>query len=113
VEVLQNLRALPGRSGPRLLPELIKTFFAEEPQRRAELERLASERDATALAHAAHSFAGSSAVIGARESRQVLLALEKAALAQDWDEVAKCLRDIRATGERLRSAFAELEAILA
>ena len=112
VEVLQNLRALPGRSGGRLLPELVKNFFVEEPQRRAELERLASDRDATALAQAAHAFAGSSAVIGARESRHVLLALEKAALAQDWAEVGNCLRDVRSSGERLRAAFAELEASL-
>ncbi|HYD85313.1 MAG TPA: Hpt domain-containing protein, partial [Opitutus sp.] len=111
LNVLEALRSVPGRNGPNLVPELVKAFCCEEPQRHAELERLAAGRESRALAHAAHAFAGSSAVIGAHNSRRALLALERAARGEDWDEVAQRLREVHEAGERLRAAFTSLEEI--
>lgn len=109
LKVLENLRALPGRNGPRLVPEILELFCREEPERRAGLGRLVEQRDAVELAKAAHAFAGSSAIVGARAARQALLALERAARAEAWDEIPRLLAEVNAAGARLREALLAIE----
>ena len=109
VSVLENLRGVPGREGSRLVPELVATFCREEPERQAALGRLLTARNGAALAQLAHAFAGSAAIIGAREMRETLLTLERAALAGEWAAIPRLLEELNATGRRLETTFPLVE----
>ena len=85
---LDRLRALPGRNGGSLLPELIAVFLSETPrllERLAELERM-RERDEFALL--AHRLAGSAVNLGGTAMREAGLELEQAARRGDWNAVS-------------------------
>ncbi|HYP17537.1 MAG TPA: PAS domain S-box protein, partial [Opitutus sp.] len=109
--VLQALKGLPHQPGARRMPELVREFCLDERTRRAELERLADAREGASLAHLAHAFAGSSAIIGAHESRQALLALERAAREGRWADIPRLLSDVNAAGERLQAALPLVEQV--
>ncbi len=107
LRVLESTRALPGRSGPSLLPELVAMFLREEPARLDECARFAAERRAVDLAHAAHTLAGSCANLGAHAMRAAALAVERAAQAGTWNDVPERLALLRTESARLRAALAQ------
>ena len=98
----QDLRKLPGRHGPSLLPEMIAAFLTEESSRRAAYRQHAVDRAGAALAEAAHRLAGSCTSIGALTMARVALDLEGAATAGNWSEVAVQLDVLDAASARLQ-----------
>ena len=109
VNLLESMRALPGRTGPTLLPELIEIFRRDEAVRPGELAQLAAKQDGFATARAAHGFAGSCAVVGARELRAAVMAVEKAALAGEWPRMPVLFAAVETARERARAALARME----
>ncbi|HVU24578.1 MAG TPA: PAS domain S-box protein [Opitutus sp.] len=108
--LLENMRRLPGRTGPSLLPELLAIFRRDAAVRPDELTRLAETRDGAGLARAAHAFAGSCAVIGARALRAAAMALEQAALAEDWERLPDLLAAMRTARENVDRALDQFDA---
>jgi PAS domain S-box-containing protein len=107
--VLEQLRGLPGRNGPALLPELVAMFGREEPVRLAECERWYNERRSQPLADAAHTLAGSCANLGAHEMRAAALAVEKAAQAAAWEDVSRLLAELHPASRRLHDALKRMD----
>jgi CheY-like chemotaxis protein/HPt (histidine-containing phosphotransfer) domain-containing protein len=99
------LRDLPGRHGPSLWPEMIALFSQQETDWLVELARVATAQDGPELSRIAHRLAGACASIGARQMRTAALAVEHAANATDWQEVARALVTLRQTSVRLRNAL--------
>jgi CheY-like chemotaxis protein/HPt (histidine-containing phosphotransfer) domain-containing protein len=108
VEALATTRELPGLQGKSLLVELVTAYLADEPQRRREIARLATERDAAKLATLAHAFGGEAASFGGAAVRQVALEVESAAEAQDWAEVETRVRELEKACDRLRAEIDRL-----
>ena len=108
--VIAQLRALPGRHGLSLLPEVIALFRRDEAERLATLAELAAAQQTEVLATAAHTLAGSCANLGARELRVIAQELEKAARAGAWPEVARHLAALQLAWPRLNAALTALEA---
>ncbi|HVS51996.1 MAG TPA: PAS domain S-box protein [Opitutaceae bacterium] len=109
LSVLENMRALPGRHGDSLLPELIAAFVREEPGRMAEILRLTEAHDGAALAQVAHTMAGSCTSIGARHMRAAALALEQAARQAAWAEVAVRVAAVHNAWSHVRAALIRLQ----
>ncbi len=107
--VIAQLRALPGRYGLSLLPEVVAMFRREEAERLAVLSELTATQQGDALATAAHTLAGSCANLGARELRATAQELEKAARAGDWPEVARHLAALQLAWAQLNAALTALE----
>jgi signal transduction histidine kinase/DNA-binding response OmpR family regulator len=79
-ERLEALDALPAGLGPGMRTQVIEAFLKQGEGDLATLRRALLQRDATALAEAAHGLHGSAAVLGARELAES--ARELAALAR-------------------------------
>jgi HPt (histidine-containing phosphotransfer) domain-containing protein len=82
------LRALPGRQGGSLLPELVEVFLGETPKllaRLAELERAQEKEEFVLLAH---RLSGSAVNLGGTAMREAGLELEQAARRGDWKSVS-------------------------
>lgn len=94
--LLESMCALPGPIGPSLLPELIAVFRQDEANRPDELVVLAAGRDGPMLARAAHAFAGSCAVVGARELHATVMPVEQAALASEWSRLPALFTEMQA-----------------
>ena len=109
VTVLAQLRGMRGMRGPEFLPELIAEFREEAPARIGEFQQLATAREARALGCAAHRLAGTCANLGAHEMRALLLALERAAEAAQWSDVAVLLGKLPEANGRLREALGVFE----
>lgn len=107
--VLEQLRGLPGRNGPALLPELVAMFGREAPVRLAECEKWYTERRSQPLADAAHTLAGSCANLGAHEMRAAALAVEKAAQAAAWEDVSRLLAELHPASRRLHDALKRMD----
>jgi CheY-like chemotaxis protein len=105
--VLENVRQLPGRAGPSLLPELVADFARDMPRQLQQLGELAAQKNRAELASRAHSMAASCASLGASAMRGVALSVEQAARAEGWDELPARLEALRRSWSELR---AELEA---
>ncbi len=103
--VVEMVRALPGRAGVSLWPEMMALFLREEPRGLAELERLAAARTPDGVAAAAHTFAGGCASLGALQLRAAALAVERAARAGDWPGVEARLGELRGASGRLHTAL--------
>ena len=103
--VIEMLRALPGRAGPTLWPEMVALFLREEPKWLAEIERFATARSGEGVALAAHTFAGGCASLGALQLRAVALAVERSAQTGDWGHVETQLAELRAASGRLHAAI--------
>ena len=108
LSLLESMRELPGRNGPSLLPELISVFSRDEPARHQEIAQLVEERRGPELAHVAHAFAGTCAIIGAQELRKAVLALEQAALTEAWTDAPSLLEAMEMAGQRVRAALSEM-----
>ncbi len=102
---IAQLRALPGRHGLSLWPEVITLFRRDEAERMAALAQFAAARRGGELATAAHTLAGSCANLGAREARLAAQALEAAARAGEWTEVARLLAALQLAWPRLNAAL--------
>jgi CheY-like chemotaxis protein/HPt (histidine-containing phosphotransfer) domain-containing protein len=88
LDQLDRLRALPGRQGGSLLPELIAVFLSETPkllERMAELERMQEQGEFVLLAH---RLSGSAVNLGGTAMREAGLELEQAARSGDWKSVS-------------------------
>jgi len=107
--LIAQLRTLPGRKGPSLLPEVIGLFRRDEAQRLAALSGLVAARQGDDVAAAAHMLAGSCANLGAREVRLAAQALGTAARARAWPEVARQLAILRAAWPALLAALEAAE----
>jgi CheY-like chemotaxis protein len=110
--LIAQLRTLPGRQGPSLLPELIELFRRDEAARLATLGALVRNRQGTELAAAAHTLAGSLSNLGAQSLRMGAHALESAARSGDWADAERQWALLTAAWPRLKEALAELEAAL-
>ncbi len=102
---LEIVAGLPGAAGGTLLEDLIAEYLRGDGAQLAQLETLARDRQATALAEAAHGFAGTAATLGAREVRRAALQLEALARAGEWADVERQLELVRAANARLHSAL--------
>jgi len=102
-EVLETVRSLPGLRGPSLFPELVELYLSDEPERLANLTRLAAARAGKELADDAHNLAGNAASFGGVEVRRIALELERAACASDWPAVDAELTRLRLACGRLRA----------
>jgi PAS domain S-box-containing protein len=109
LSVLEDMRALPGRAGPSLLPELIAAFVREEPLRMAEILRATEAREGAELARIAHTLAGSCTSIGAGQMRAAALALEHAAKNGAWAEVAIRVAALHNAWAQVRAALIRLQ----
>jgi len=105
LQVLEEMGIVPGSVPGSLPSEIIAIFLREESPRMERLAGLASERNVPALVQAAHNVAGSSAIIGARQTQEAAIALELAARAQAWPDVAAHLAALEAAWTRLRAAL--------
>jgi HPt (histidine-containing phosphotransfer) domain-containing protein len=106
-EVIENVRALPGRHGGSLWPELLELFLREAPLRLDECARALAEGAPGEAARVAHSLAGSCASVGAGSMRIAALAFERAALTVPA-EAGTALGQLRLEWERTRTAFEQL-----
>ena len=107
--LIAQLRTLPGRNGPSLLPEVIALFRRDEAQRLAALSRLVAARQGDEAAGAAHMLAGSCANLGAREVRLAAQDLSVAARTRAWPEAARQLAILRAAWPALLAALEATE----
>ncbi|MGH7995315.1 MAG: Hpt domain-containing protein [Opitutaceae bacterium] len=98
---IRTMREAPGRSGGTLLAEFMELFYREEPKRIATLSALAREGRFADLAREAHTVAGSSAMLGARELRRAASALEVAATEGNRAEVDRVLGTVNESWKRL------------
>ncbi len=105
LEMIAQLRMLPGRDGASLLPELLALHRRDESKRLTAIDEFAGQRQGAALADLAHLLAGSYASLGANEARAAALALEAAARAGAWEKVAAQLVLLQAACLRLRLAL--------
>jgi CheY-like chemotaxis protein len=105
LQVLENMRALPGRSGPSLLPELIALFLHETPVRLEECTSFAAGHNLADLARTAHLLAGSCASVGANPMRTAALALERAASVKNAGNVAGQLAALHQEWQRAQAAL--------
>jgi CheY-like chemotaxis protein len=101
--VWEAMGALPGLEGPSLLPELVRLYVNDEAGRLGGLAQLAEERQAEALAQAAHRFGNGAAALGGMEVRRVALDLERAARVGAWSAVADQLGSLVLACARLRA----------
>jgi CheY-like chemotaxis protein/HPt (histidine-containing phosphotransfer) domain-containing protein len=102
--IIENVRALPGRQGGSLWPELLELFLREAPLRLDECARALADGSPEETARAAHRLAGSCANVGARSLRLAALAFERAAPA----EAAALMGRLRREWERTRNALEQL-----
>jgi CheY-like chemotaxis protein len=109
-EILESTRALPGNTGPSLLPELIAMYLSDDEQRLANIAQYAAERQGKKLGDEAHSFGGNAAAFGAMQVRRESLKLETSARAGDWAGVARELESLRAAAIRLRAELKRISA---
>jgi len=107
--LIAQLRTLPGRNGPSLLPEVIALFRRDEAQRLAALSGLVAARQGDEAAGAAHMLAGSCANLGAREVRLAAQDLSVAARTRAWPEAARQLAILRAAWPALLAALEATE----
>jgi CheY-like chemotaxis protein len=102
---LEIVAGLPGAAGGTLLEDLIAEYRRGDAAQVARLATLAGERQADALAEAAHGLAGNAATLGAREVRREALKLETLARAGQWADIDRQLAAVRAANARLHSAL--------
>jgi HPt (histidine-containing phosphotransfer) domain-containing protein len=105
-QVLEEMCPEPGRLDDPVLLGLIALFLREEIPRLEILGRLARRKDGPELARLAHKLAGSCAVIGARQTYRAAQAVEHAAEAEDWRDMAARMAALRAAWTRLQAALA-------
>ncbi len=110
--ILENMRALPGRDGPSLLPELIALFCREEPPRVATLLRLVQERQTEPAAQLAHTIAGSCANVGAQRMRAHALAVERAVRRGEWTDAPGLMAALQGSLAEVPPALLEYEPAL-
>ncbi len=103
--VVDMVRALPGRSGPSLWPEMVELYLQEEEKSWRDLESLSARGDQKGLAAAAHRFAGGSVSLGAVQVHKAALALEREAKAGNSAGVADRLVELRAASRSLRETL--------
>jgi PAS domain S-box-containing protein len=92
----------------RLAAELMRDFLASTEADLAELDRTLAAGDAAGQARQAHRIGGSSRLVGAMELAEAARALELAARAADWTQLAPACAVVRTAAERLR-LFVEAE----
>ncbi len=104
---IQTMRSAPGRLGSSLLDDFMTLFYREEPKRIRALVALAKDGRFAELVRAAHTVAGSCAMLGARQLQQAALALENAASDGDPGEIGRRVDGIEAAWSRLCEALTE------
>jgi CheY-like chemotaxis protein len=98
------LRALGGKEA--LLRRVADAFREEAPNLLATARAALEARDADELRRAAHTLHGSMRWFDAPEAQESARALEKAALAPDWDEARRLLPALDAAVARILPAVA-------
>jgi protein-histidine pros-kinase len=88
--------------GEPVVSQFLRIFEREEPARFRSLQEAVRARSASAVARDAHSMGGTCGTLGGREVRSRALAIEQAALAEQWDLVEPQVRSLEAALERLR-----------
>jgi HPt (histidine-containing phosphotransfer) domain-containing protein len=104
---VQSLQSIPGLNHGTLLGELAEMLRHAMPGRLAELARQAAARDSEVLASQAHALAGSCASIGGRQMQAAINAIENAAVAGDWDEMAARVALVTEAWNRLDQALSD------
>ncbi len=93
-----------------LLLKVTGMFQDGLPQRLTEIRDAAAERDAAALARAAHALKGASGSIGAKALASAALAVEMTGRGGNLDQLAAPLADLEREAERANVALRNLEA---
>jgi HPt (histidine-containing phosphotransfer) domain-containing protein len=106
LRVVEAMFAIPGRESAALLPELMAIFLREESARLVEIPRLAAARRGPELARAAHQLGGGCAVVGATQLQRAAIALEDAARAGNWPDIADRLALVQGGWVRLQAVLA-------
>jgi HPt (histidine-containing phosphotransfer) domain-containing protein len=101
-EALETARKLPGLEGPSLLPELVRLYLSDEPERLARIGGLVLERAGEGLGDEVHSLGGNAASFGGVQVRRLALEVERHARAGDWAAVAVEWERLQLASERLR-----------
>ncbi|HEY3757209.1 MAG TPA: PAS domain S-box protein [Opitutaceae bacterium] len=104
---LDIARNLPGQREASLLPELIRRYFETEPALMKKLMSAAERTDRSAVAATAHSMAGEAAIFGSTIVRDHALAIEAAAKAARWSEVAERLGTLQESVLWLRTELSK------
>jgi two-component system, sensor histidine kinase and response regulator len=91
---------------PPLLKKLIAVFIGDLPKTLARIERAVRERDAEALAMAAHALKSPLGTLGATRSRETAIALETVARSKKLAGAAALSKRLQADITGLRAAFA-------
>jgi HPt (histidine-containing phosphotransfer) domain-containing protein len=81
---------------------LLGEFLAATAEDLAAMQRAREAGDPAELARQAHRISGSSRAVGASELAQAARALETAAKAADWGQMAPLCADVQTCAERLR-----------
>jgi CheY-like chemotaxis protein len=82
-----KLQGLKTPGGGTVWDKVLGIFFNEMPGRLEALRKHVTEKETDRLCTAAHTIAGSSAIVGAPALRAAGLALEAAAKASEWDKI--------------------------
>ncbi len=104
--VVASMRALPGRQGPSLWPELRELFLREAPLRLEECARALAAGAGEDAARTAHALAGSCASVGAGPMRAAAIALERAVRGGPAPATAAALAGLHREWERTNAALA-------
>jgi len=88
-----------GAEGVSFVQKLVESFEREKPVRLAAIARCIEERAQTWLIREAHSLAGTCGILGGREARGCALAIEKAAVAGEWEEIPHRFEQLKAVLE--------------
>lgn len=103
---LSNIRAPDGQPLAEVYADM---FCSEMPGLLARIEQLFNDREAKALARAAHSLAGNAANLGATPLRHVLRALVECSRTEDWSAAGIALGEVKTAWKRLSAALTELQ----
>jgi HPt (histidine-containing phosphotransfer) domain-containing protein len=107
---LALLAGLPGRQHARLLDDMVAIFVQRTPVEFARLRILTDQKSRDEWAAQAHSMAGTCASLGALTLRESALALENAARAGRWAEIAEQLEPFERRWLQVKDALESLVA---
>ncbi len=108
--IIAGLRELREPGQPDPLKELIELFLRDARPRIGKMQAAFDEKDAAALASAAHTLKGSASNLGAKGLAAFCANLEKAGKAGDLTEAANILLDVKSEFQLVeKSLIAEMQ----
>jgi CheY-like chemotaxis protein/HPt (histidine-containing phosphotransfer) domain-containing protein len=108
-ERLAALKSLESKTGEPVLAKVVEAFLRQGETDLAAMQRALPQGDGKTLAAAAHSLAGSSAILGAADLAQCAGELARLARLAQQDELAACTPRLAEVEEEFRLVAQRLE----